>query len=151
MNGFVVVGSLLSLVDHMTVICIGKFLFGVAAGGMTVYCPNYINEAAPTEMKGPAGAVCQLAFCFGIFLPAIFGLAIPDDVKGELDSFYIQQYWRVIWGFPALIAIIQSLLLWTVFPYDTPVETKQKGGNLDEFMKRMYTEEAIDSRTKAFD
>jgi len=43
------------------------------------------------------------------------------------------------------------MLLWTVFPYDTPVETKQKGGNLDEFMKRMYTEEAIDSRIKAFD
>jgi MFS family permease len=58
MNLFVVLGSALSLIDNMTVICVGKFLYGIAAGGMTVYSPNYINEIAPTELKGPLGAIC---------------------------------------------------------------------------------------------
>jgi MFS family permease len=58
MNFLVIVGSVLSAIDQMYVICIGRFLFGVAAGGMTVYSPNYINETVPTELKGPLGALC---------------------------------------------------------------------------------------------
>ena len=58
MNLFVIVGSCLSLIDNMTVICVGKILYGIAAGGMTVYSPNYISEIAPIELKGPCGAVC---------------------------------------------------------------------------------------------
>jgi MFS transporter, SP family, sugar:H+ symporter len=91
MNLIVILGSLLSLIDNMYVICLGRFLFGVAAGGFTVYSPNYINESVPTELKGPLGAMCQFGFCFGIFLPAILGLAIPDDPfeTEALNSFYV--------------------------------------------------------------
>jgi MFS family permease len=92
MNLLVIIGSSLSLVDNMYVICIARFFFGIAAGGMTVYSPNYINETVPTELKGPLGALCQVGFCFGIFLPSILGLAIPDDPFEEdsLNSFSVQ-------------------------------------------------------------
>jgi MFS family permease len=52
MNGVVIIGSLVSLVDNIYVICLGRFVQGLAMGGFTVYVPNFINETVPIELKG---------------------------------------------------------------------------------------------------
>jgi MFS family permease len=57
MNLIVIVGCLLTLVDNVTVFIIGRGLYGVAAGGYSVFCPKYISEVSPTELKGPAGCL----------------------------------------------------------------------------------------------
>jgi hypothetical protein len=49
-------------------------LFGAAAGAFSLFCPKYLAEVAPTEYKGPIGALSQLCVTFGILLP--FGLGI---------------------------------------------------------------------------
>jgi MFS family permease len=82
MNCVLTVGTILSLIDNMHVITAGKFFVGVAAGGFTVYCPNFINESVPTEMKGSMGSITNFMVTFGIFIPAIYGLAIPDGIGG---------------------------------------------------------------------
>lgn len=56
-NLFVVIGCSLTLVDNLHSLYIGRFLYGIAAGCFSVFCPKFISETAPTEVKGPAGAL----------------------------------------------------------------------------------------------
>jgi MFS family permease len=118
MNCVLLVGTILSMIDNMHVITLGKFFVGFACGGFTVYCPNFINESVPTEMKGSMGSVTNFMVTFGIFIPALYGLAIPDSLGGEdfsvlsesektelTNSFFVQDYWRVIWATPLLLAL----------------------------------------------
>jgi len=76
----------------------------------------------------------------GIFSATLFGLAIPENP--EKDSFYVQEYWRWVWGFQIFLALVQMLLMLTVLNSDTPVELKARGDQkkLNLLMKRIYTE-----------
>lgn len=76
-NCIVIVASLVCLIDNIYFILLGRFLFGVAAGSFTVFVPKYINETAPTEYKGPLGAMSQFMTTLGILVPAAFCIAIP--------------------------------------------------------------------------
>ena len=66
----------------------------------------------------------------GIMVSFSLGLVIPDlseahDPRLE-DSFAVTQWWRFMLGFPALLVLIQSLLMVFVFPFDTPKMHKQR-------------------------
>lgn len=58
-NVIIVIGSVLCLFykQSFTMFAIGRFVFGLANGGFTVFCPKYINECSPKEVSGPAGAM----------------------------------------------------------------------------------------------
>jgi hypothetical protein len=60
-------------------------------GGFTVYVPNFINETVPIELKGVISTIVGTMVPFGIFVPSIFGLAIPDEPSSpeHLNSFYV--------------------------------------------------------------
>lgn len=72
----------LTLIPNLTTLCIGRFLYGAAAGGYSVFCPKYISEIAPTAIKGPAGCLTQICVTFGILVANALGL-IPFDADGE--------------------------------------------------------------------
>lgn len=74
MNLIVIVGGLLTLVDNMTIFIIGRALYGIAAGGYSVFCPKFISEVTPSELKGPLGCLSQLGVCFGILVPNLLGV-----------------------------------------------------------------------------
>ncbi len=46
-------------------------------GVFSVLVPKFINETAPSELKGPFGAMSQFMITFGILVVALIGLAIP--------------------------------------------------------------------------
>jgi len=125
MNAVLITGAGLTLIDQMYVITVGKFLCGYAVGGMSVYCNQFMNELVPIEHKGPFLSMAQVAIGVGLFTSALFGLAIPAEYKK--DSFYVQDYWRWVWGFTIVIALIQVILLLTLLNFDTPVELKARG------------------------
>ena len=56
-NVVLVVGVLMTLFDDFVVLCIGKLLYGAATGAFIVYCPKYISETTPVEVRGPAGGL----------------------------------------------------------------------------------------------
>jgi len=56
-NVILAIGVCLTLVDVFTVFSIGRFIYGVSVGAFSVFCPKYIAETAPIEIKGPAGAL----------------------------------------------------------------------------------------------
>lgn len=134
----------MTLVSEFWVLCLGRFIYGVSVGSFSVFCPLFIAEISPIEVKGPAGAFSQISVTFGILLAFTIGLGIGDVDQDEIDSFEIQQYWYIIFTIPLAIAFFQVLLLVCAFPYDTPVVLKQKGqeAELKAFMNKIYTEEA---------
>jgi MFS family permease len=125
MDLILILGSGLTLIDHMAVITVGKFLVGITVGGFSVYCPMMLNELVPIELKGPFLSTAQVSIGLGVFAVALLGLAIPE--KPTKDSFYVQEYWRWVWGFQIFLALVQMLLLLIVLKSDTPVELKARG------------------------
>jgi len=53
-----------------------------------------------------------------------------------------------MWGLPALISVVQVLLMVFVFKYDTPTEYKQRADydHLRELFSKMYIEDHIQMR-----
>ena len=89
-----------------------------------VFCPKFLSETAPIEVKGPAGGLTQVSLTFGILVAFSLGLGIGDVDADEQNSFEIQYYWYILFAVPLLLAALQSLLLLCVFPYDTPYVLK---------------------------
>lgn len=92
-NAVLIVGVSLTLVDHFHALCVGRFIYGLSVGGFSVFCPKYIAETAPIEIKGPAGALTQVCITLGILIAFTVGLGIGDAEKDAFFSFQIQHYW----------------------------------------------------------
>jgi len=57
-NTIAIIGGAFTLFYHnFYLLCIGKFLYGMACGGFSFYCPKYIGECSPKEVSGPAGSM----------------------------------------------------------------------------------------------
>ena len=88
-NAVLVVGVCITFVDVFSALCVGKFIYGVAVGAIMVFCPKFISETAPIEVKGPAGGLTQVSLTFGILVAFALGLGIGDVDADAKDSFEI--------------------------------------------------------------
>jgi len=88
-NVIVVIGCSLTLINNLLSLYAGRFLYGIAAGCFSVFCPKYISEVAPKEISGPAGALSQICVTFGILIPFTVGLLIGDAKNLDMDDFNI--------------------------------------------------------------
>ena len=77
-NGLLTLGVTFTLFDDYVYLCIGRFIYGLSVGTFSVFCPKYISETAPIEVKGPAGALTQVCITFGILVAFSVGLGIGD-------------------------------------------------------------------------
>jgi MFS family permease len=78
-NVIVIVGSGLTLIMNYPMLCLGRFLYGVAAGAFSVFVPKYISETSPVEVKGVAGGITQLTLTFGILVSFSLGTVFTTD------------------------------------------------------------------------
>mmetsp|Transcript_15470 Transcript_15470/g.27130 ORF Transcript_15470/g.27130 Transcript_15470/m.27130 type:complete len:487 (+) Transcript_15470:39-1499(+) len=61
-----------------------RFILGLGIGLCTSTVPTYINEVAPTELRGAFGAAFQMAVVFGIMLTYLLGAYVfVIDVDGH--------------------------------------------------------------------
>jgi hypothetical protein len=89
-----------------------------------------VNEVAPTELKGPLGALTQILVTVGIMISFFLGIPIPDIVHLEAFDRYIpdppkatfesDNYWRLMFALPIGFSLIQGVLFLTAFNYETP-------------------------------
>ena len=143
-NLFVIVGAGLTLIDDEYLVLVGRFFYGVSCGCFSVFCPKYISEVAPVEVKGPAGAFSQICITFGILLPFSIGLFYTDLDSEDNNRTLI----NLVFIIPIVFGIIQVLLLLLVFRYDTPQMLKQKNElqKLREFLCKIYDPSVVQDR-----
>ncbi|TNV79404.1 hypothetical protein FGO68_gene14650 [Halteria grandinella] len=147
-NVLLVIGCSLTLVQNEYWILGGRFLFGLCAGAFSVFVPSFINELAPNELKGSLGSLTQILITLGIFIANAFGLPLPEVAQGLPPTFINDQYWRVVFGMPIAFALFQSIMLATLFNYETPKYLKKhkKEEELQKIMARIYPLTQIDNR-----
>jgi len=77
-NAFVIIGCGLTLLPYYWMLLFGRLIYGMAAGGFSVFCTKFISETAPPEVRGPAGGLTQCGITFGILMPFLVGHYFND-------------------------------------------------------------------------
>ena len=123
------------MIKTTVTIMIGRTLFGVCAGFFSLLCPLYSNhiknknsivsEIAPTEISGALGSLHQMMICLGVLAATLFGLAVPQVTdhnapQEEYDKINNNWTWRLILAFPLLISLLQLLLIFIIYKFDSP-------------------------------
>merc|ERR1711920_764178 len=96
----VIVGSILQgFAQNIPMLAVGRFVSGFASGCGLAVAGAYINEIAPTKLRGALGCSIQLTVVFSIMVLAflMIGLHTADT-------------WRYLLGMPVLIGIVQWAL-----------------------------------------
>jgi len=58
LNITLVIGVGISLIGQAVwILCIGRFIWGIAYGAFSVICAKLINEITPQELLGPYAAI----------------------------------------------------------------------------------------------
>lgn len=117
-NVLCVIGNAVSMFINFPCLLIGRLFFGIAAGQFQVFCPKFIVEITPPEIKGPLGGLIQLFVNTGILLAFCLGFEFPhpeDFTVKQLKHFIIE-----VFAVSMALSVLQMLLLLFIFRYDTP-------------------------------
>ena len=130
--------SLLSIYAHTATLSLARLILGTGGGVMNIAFGKMVSETIPTRLVPTFLMAHNGSVCIGFIL--VFGLAalLPDadDLQANKDD----ELWRVIWLAPAVIAIVEILLVLFAFPYE-PVGFCMMMGRDEEGMlhlKRVY-------------
>jgi MFS family permease len=113
------VGTSIILFPTFFTLIIGRSIQGICVGLYSAIVPLFINEYAPLEIAGRLGAI----IVSGIVLTNVIALFVTNRVVPEnpiISDFPIWSSWRIIFGLPLVIAVVQILLLLLVFKNETP-------------------------------
>lgn len=121
---FLVASVLSAAADGVSSLFLARLYQGMAVGMATVCVPMYISEFTPDSSRGFYGTLHQLLITIGILVATVLGLALgtpPTDTDFDYKVTFFQQFWwRFMLAFPAAIAITAIVLLWLVYPTESP-------------------------------
>jgi len=71
----------------------------------------------------------------------LLGIPFPTEKDDLTPSFWKDEYWRYLFAVPILLSVLQSILLFTLFNYETPKYLKQTGrdAELNRIMGKIYS------------
>lgn len=128
---FLVASVLSAAADGVSSLFLARMYQGMAVGLATVCVPMYISEFTPDSSRGFYGTLHQLLVTIGILIATLLGLAFgnpPADTDLDFKVTFFQQFWwRFMLAFPAGVAIAAILLLWFVYPTESPHFLMQHG------------------------
>lgn len=144
---------------------VGRTIYGVGIGIISVLGPKYLNEILPLELRGPLGTIYQLFVVWAIFISYVLCLYMPTNYpdsdsdnwhKGNpdfdkyLDQWLVKSYWRYYFAIPLVMSVIHILFMFTTEKYDSPNVLKKNGEfeKLREFLGRYYQPDVIEARIK---
>jgi MFS family permease len=109
-----IIGMVLTLPVNIYSFYTGRFLVGLAAGSFSNVIPIYICETLPMDYKGSGGVIYVFEYCCGVLVSWGLGFGLPDD--NDPDN----EWWRIMFGLPVVMLLIQMIFLLFIYTTDTP-------------------------------
>lgn len=142
-NALALVGTAFSLVLHFKIMCLGRFLFGLAAGVLLCATPKIMEETIPPALidKGFGASTNVLMTFFGCG-QLLSALGMPTTQQQLATS----RYWMVIYGMQApfcLLAVYLHAFVYSEEPIDFCVKMERR----DEAMRgiaRVFRKESAE-------
>ncbi|KAG4100627.1 general substrate transporter [Neocallimastix lanati (nom. inval.)] len=108
------IGSLIQVFGgNVLLLCIGRFIAGIASGIALCLCPLYIAEVAPKQIRGTLGIVNALGLQVGMLLASLH-----DTLCLKLITKNMTAQWKVALGGLLIPAVFFVILVW--FLPETP-------------------------------
>lgn len=85
-------------------------------GVYSALIPLIIKELSPNEISGTLGSYMQLNVTLGVFFGVFFAYLLKK-MTGDTTG---KDFWYILYGFPEITILIQTLVLLFVYPYETP-------------------------------
>eukprot|EP01135_Chromosphaera_perkinsii_P004077 Nk52_evm8s268 gene=Nk52_evmTU8s268 len=106
-NSFVFIGGSLlqGFATAIWMMCVGRFLVGLASGLSTVAVPMYLNEISPLRFKGTMGVLTQMGIVVGILIANIFGMKEVFGTESEWQYVFF-----IACVFPVVCLIVMPLM-----------------------------------------
>lgn len=105
-NVIFLIGSIIQAAAvNIAMIFIGRFIAGLAIGGLSMVVPLYISELAPANVRGSLVCLQQLSITFGIMVA--FWIDYGTQYIGGTGDSQSAASWRV----PLSLQCIPSLIL----------------------------------------
>lgn len=82
-NVLVIVSAILSMIMNFPCLIIGRLIFGYVGGAFSVFCPKYVLEASPVEIKGMTGSMFQIGITLGILFCFFAGFVVKVETDTE--------------------------------------------------------------------
>jgi len=115
-QAFALLGAAICMAGTVPYLSIGRLFVGVAGGISSVTYSKFIMENMPEKLADKFSLCLNVSICIGLIPCFLMGELLPDpsDYQGNKDD----ELWRVIFAFPALIAVIVSVLVLLVFKHE---------------------------------
>ena len=113
-----IVGVIPTIILSLVAILIGKFIFGLAAGGLIVASSLYLNETVPNEYSTSFGFTTNFGVICGIMVCLVMGAALPDPKTSPEDA-KNNNFWIVINAFPAIIGGLNAIIWIFIFKLES--------------------------------
>jgi len=111
-----IIGCVVSLYLNMVVICIGRCMFGFAAGAL-VTCGNLmLAETIPSSKFDSFSIMINVGIMGGLMLCLLIGSPLPSL---DATSAATTKLWMIPYGFPIVIALFNIILFLTYITEDS--------------------------------
>ena len=142
-NAIVIVAGMLTIIESIPCIVIGRLFQGLCGASMTVLA-KLIQETAPIQVRAQLGTLSNTMMSIGLILAFSLGLGLPDTEEEKQTT----NYWRFLFLVPILIASLQSLAILAFFNHETPMYlllNKNDEVSAKRALRKIYYEEDIDN------
>jgi len=133
-----ILGCAVCMVPHTATLSLGRVLLGIAGGIENVIFGKMITETIPDRYISTFAMAHNASLCFGLFVCFSLGFILPDPKDFEANVH--DELWRVIYGFPAIVALIEIVLILTVFTLEPTAACVMSGDEAAGLahMRRVY-------------
>lgn len=152
---FILISVLTAITHHFDTIFFARLLSGFAVGLATVSAPMYISEMTHKDKKGTYGVLHQLFITIGICVAVLLGLPLGKSLKGDDPNLIITSFqklwWRLMLGFPSIVALLGMLNLSFFFKEESPYFLYEQGKveEAEKTLKKIYDTDDVEEAFSA--
>jgi len=151
---FGIASVLLSLVENISTICIGRILNGFCIGVFQTTGPAYLIETVPSYLMATFGPMINIGVNMGILAAALVGLVLPSSSDDD-QILETSTTWRIVFAFPILFQVIMIFSLIFVYKHDSlqflKGDESKSEDEIKALLKKVYRFDNDEACQRCFD